>query len=57
MIVREIKTNTEQVLKSFDYFNDYKDTRAWCVSSFPEILPRLDKGHDEFCNNFYKGGK
>lgn len=42
-------------MKSFDYFNDYKDTRSYCVKNFPEILPRLDAGHDAFCKDFFKG--
>ena len=46
MIIREIKKNPDEVLKDFDYFNDYKDTKNWCEYTFPEILPRLKKGFD-----------
>jgi len=44
MIVREIKETPDEVLKTFDYFNDYKDTRAWAEHAAPEIIDRLDRG-------------
>lgn len=35
---------------NFDYFNDYQDTRAWCVEHMPEMVDRLDKGFNTYCN-------
>ena len=29
MIVREILTDTEKVIETFDFFNDYDDTKRW----------------------------
>lgn len=36
MIVREIKTNPESVLQSFDWFNDSKDTIDWARRNCPQ---------------------
>lgn len=44
MIVREIKDAGPEFFESFDYFNDYKDTRAWAKHNCPEKLVELDKG-------------
>ena len=47
MIVREIKKDPEKVLAHFDWFNDYKDTRSWCVGQeLTEIVSALDIGYD-----------
>ncbi len=35
---------------NFDYFNDYKDTRAWCVENLPEVITKLDNGFKDYCN-------
>lgn len=48
MIVREIKDNTEEILKDFDWFNDYKDTRLWAQMNAPEVLDQLDKGYEQW---------
>lgn len=29
MIIREILTDTDEILKTFDFFNDYQDTLNW----------------------------
>lgn len=51
MIVREIKQFPDEVLKNFDWFNDYKDTRAY-LRSFDdqesELIARLDEGNKAF---------
>lgn len=52
MIVREIKDDTDNVLSKFDWFNDYKDTRAWAVYSCPDVLPRLDAGYKKYCDDW-----
>lgn len=44
MIVRELKY-LNYVPMAFDYFNDYKDTRAWCLHNCPEMVAKLDKGY------------
>lgn len=45
MIIREIKNNPIETLKNFDWFNDYKDTRSWCVNQgLTEIVDQLDAG-------------
>jgi len=44
MIVREIKTNTDETLKDFDYFNDYDDTLRWAKRNCEEVVPRLESG-------------
>jgi len=49
MIVREIKANPEKVLAIFDWFNDYKDTRSWCVcQGLDEIVKQLDEGDKSY---------
>lgn len=48
MIVREIKENPEKELQFFDYFNDYKDTRKWCLSNCPELVKQLDAGYTKY---------
>lgn len=66
MIIREIKQIPEQVLKTFDYFNDYNDTHLWLsieikyeknpalFHKMRETLKKLEAGHEEFCKNFFK---
>jgi hypothetical protein len=36
MIVREIKLNPDEVLKNFDWFNDYDDTRLYALYNCPK---------------------
>lgn len=51
MIVREIKQNPVEVLRNFDWFNDYKDTRSWAVGQgLTEIVDGLDIGHEKWIN-------
>lgn len=40
MIVREIEQNPE-LLDSFDWFNDYKDTLRWAKQNAPHLVPGL----------------
>lgn len=45
MIVREIKENPDKILSSFDWFNDYDDTRNYCMRiSRPDLVTRLEDG-------------
>jgi len=47
MIVREILKDTENVLATFDYFNDYKDTRSWAKrNGCPHLVKLLDAGNE-----------
>lgn len=48
MIVREIKKKPEEILKNFDWFNDYKDTRQWALTAYPEIVTKLDEGYEKW---------
>lgn len=48
MIVRAIKEHPEEVIKNFDFFNDYKDTMRWVKIVCPEIMPMLDKAYREW---------
>lgn len=48
MIIREIKNNPEEIIKNFDFFNDYKDTRRWMESVCPELLPKLDVAYNKW---------
>lgn len=49
MIVREIKVNREAALKSFDYFNDYDDTRRYAVENCSlETIQLLDNGFNDW---------
>jgi len=48
MIVREIELDPTYVINQFDFFNDYKDTRLWCVTNFPEVLPQFDLAYDKW---------
>lgn len=49
MIVREIKVNREAVLKTFDWFNDYEDTRRYAVENCPlETIQLLDDGFNDW---------
>ena len=47
MIVREIKDHPE-LINTFDWFNDYNDTRYWARHSCPELLKRLDGGFKQW---------
>ena len=49
MIVREIKDDTDRVISDFDWFNDYKDTLAWCKNNHPDIAIKLKTGYQTFC--------
>jgi len=53
MIVREIADPKyqDEVLNNFDYFNDYKDTHAWCRINAPHLLSRLENGFDAYNKN------
>lgn len=53
MIVREIK-ELKEIPIAFDYFNDYKDTRSWCLHNCPEVVPKLDVGFTAY-NNYIRG--
>lgn len=48
MIVREIRDNPDLILSTFDYFNDYNDTRKYCECHYPELVERLDSGFEEY---------
>lgn len=49
MIVREIKADPDGVLATFDWFNDYKDTRSWLLGGLQfGLLEMLDKGHEKW---------
>ena len=43
MIIREIKDNPE-LINTFDWFNDYADTRRWARYNCPELIEGLDSG-------------
>lgn len=46
MIIREIRDNPLHEIATFDWFNDYKDTRDWAVHSCPaDVVALLDAGH------------
>lgn len=47
MIIREIKQQPE-LLETFDWFNDYKDTRRWVTRNCPELLSKMDEGYKLF---------
>ena len=47
MVIREIKNNPE-LIKTFDWFNDYKDTVKWAKHNCPEIVNKLKKGFNEY---------
>lgn len=50
MIIREIRKNPDEVLKDFDYFNDYRDTLLYLNRTDPEqeLIERLEKGYNEW---------
>lgn len=49
MIVREITKNPEHVIKNFDWFNDYKDTRSYLIRlGHAKIIYSLDNGYKNF---------
>jgi hypothetical protein len=51
MIVREIVTDTEKTLETFDWFNDYSDTRRWAARNRHKgIVDRLDEGFFKWHN-------
>jgi hypothetical protein len=51
MIVREIKDNPE-LLKTFDWFNDYEDTKRWAEYHCPELVKSLDEGFKKWLKHF-----
>ena len=56
MIVREIADPKyqDEVLNNFDYFNDYKDTHAWCRINAPHLPSRLENGFDAYNKKWAK---
>lgn len=59
MIIREIKSDTFSTIHTFDWFNDYNDTRRWLESQKETLLIELlDAGYKVWlkkCNeDFYK---
>ena len=57
MRVREILQDPDKVLATFDYFNDYKDTRDFL--SYPpgehdELIARLDAGEEAWWEDYRK---
>ncbi len=53
MIVREIYKYPNQVLRKFDYFNDYKDTMSYlgCLprtNRRDNVIARLEKGYKQY---------
>ena len=44
MIIRDIAID-HSLIESFDWFNDYKDTRRWLIHSYPCLLPRFDDAY------------
>lgn len=52
MIVREIAQNPAEVLRHFDWFNDYQDTRLWALRSAPEVIPGLDLGYAQWWEEY-----
>lgn len=48
MIIREIAENPNEVLRTFDWFNDYEDTRWWITRNCPGILPPFEAGFKEW---------
>lgn len=54
MIVREIKNHRDAVLASFDWFNDYKDTRAWATQNCDEqTVALLDEGYQKWLEDWH----
>lgn len=46
MIIREIKDSPLSVIGSFDWFNDYDDTRLYALDHCPrDVVALLDAGH------------
>ena len=53
MIIREIKDEPETVLATFDWFNDYDDTKLWCKEmGLDEIVKSLDSGFKKWIKKF-----
>lgn len=49
MIIREITKDRERVLNSFDWFNDYRDTRDYVKSlGDKETVDLLDNGFEDY---------
>lgn len=60
MVVREIRDNPDEILKNFDWFNDYKDTRDYIRHYDLGILRRLDDGYKNWVsakNREFKEGR
>lgn len=48
MIIRELKNNPE-LINNFDFFNDYKDTKAYLIrNNLNKLLAKLEKGHKKW---------
>jgi len=52
MIVREIKNNPKEVIKYFDYFNDYEDTMNYLESTDTDqdIIDMLEIGFTQWAD-------
>ena len=50
MIVKEIRKNPDKIIKSFDYYNDYKDTRSYLeyYADAALIIEKLDTGYERY---------
>jgi len=49
MIIREI-VNNQTLLETFDFYNDYKDTKNWLearISNTKYVLDELEKAYHE----------
>jgi sugar phosphate isomerase/epimerase len=46
MIIREIRESPHRAIGSFDWLNDYNDTRRWAQHNCPpDVVALLDAGH------------
>ncbi len=58
MIVREIVKDPDQVIRTFDHFNDFSDTHRWLLSTKrPELAERLAKAHEDYHKALYASRK
>lgn len=48
MIIREIKDCDSSFWLTFDYLNDYDDTRYWAVTNAPDKVKTLDEGFNKW---------
>ena len=51
MIVREIRDSPEEVIENFDWFNDYEDTRRWCIQNCTKVIKDLDNAFKIWLKN------